>query len=107
MSVLAPRTERDNRRRSGRDSDAEHLALLRSIDFEEARVCDLSGLEAINVLGERYRNAGKVLHVRHLSPDCRRMLEKAGSLVNIEVLPDDPHYSVAIIKSENSKIIGS
>ncbi|MGB2401779.1 MAG: SulP family inorganic anion transporter [Akkermansiaceae bacterium] len=77
------------------------------IDFEEARVCDLSGLEAINALGERYRNAGKTLHVRHLSPDCRQMLEKAGTLVDIEVLPDDPHYSVAHIRSENSKIIGS
>ena len=77
------------------------------IDFEEARVCDLSGLEAINALGERYRNAGKVLHVRHLSADCRQMLEKAGTLVDIEVLPDDPHYSVALLRSENSKIIGS
>ncbi|MCP5536994.1 MAG: SulP family inorganic anion transporter [Akkermansiaceae bacterium] len=77
------------------------------IDFEEARVCDLSGLEAINALGERYRNAGKVLHVRHLSPDCQQMLEKAGSLVDIEVLPDDPHYSVARLRSEDSRIIGS
>jgi len=77
------------------------------IDFEDARVCDLSGLEAINALGERYRNAGKTLHVRHLSPDCRRMLKKAGTLVDIEVLPDDPHYTVAHIRSENSKIIGS
>ena len=50
---------------------------------------------------------GKVLHVRHLSSDCRQMLEKAGTLVDIEVLPDDPHYSVALLRSENSKIIGS
>ena len=77
------------------------------IDFEEARVCDLSGLEAINALGERYRNAGKALRVRHLSPDCRRMLEKAGTLVDIEVLPDDPHYSVARLRSDDSKIIGA
>lgn len=77
------------------------------IDFEEARVCDLSGLEAINALGERYRKAGKDLRVRHLSPDCRRMLEKAGTLVNIEVLPDDPQYTVARLRNEDSKIIGS
>lgn len=75
------------------------------IDFEEARVCDLSGLEAINALGDRYKNAGKTLHVRHLSQDCRRMLEKAGTLVDIEVLPDDPHYCVARLRSEDSKII--
>lgn len=77
------------------------------IDFEEARVCDLSGLEAINALGERYRNAGKSLKIRHLSPDCRQMLEKAGSLVDIQVLPDDPHYSVARIRGDHSKVIGS
>lgn len=77
------------------------------IDFGEARVCDLSGLEAINALGERYRKADKVLHVRHLSPDCQQMLEKAGTLVDIEVLPDDPHYSVALLRSDKSKIIGS
>ena len=77
------------------------------IDFGEARVCDLSGLEAINALGERYRNADKKLHVRHLSPDCRRMLEKAGTLVKIEVLPDDPHYSVARLRNDESKIIGA
>jgi len=77
------------------------------IDFEEARVCDLSGLEAINALGDRYESAGKNLRVRHLSQDCQRMLEKAGTLVNIEVLPDDPHYTVARLKSDESKIIGS
>lgn len=75
------------------------------IDFEEARVCDLSGLEAINALGERYRKAGKKLQVRHLSADCRRMLEKAGTLVDIEVLPDDPLYSVARLRSESSRLI--
>ncbi len=68
------------------------------IDFEEARVCDLSGLEAINALGTRYENAGKKLQVRHLSPDCRRMLEKAGTLVDIAVLPDDPQYTVAKLR---------
>lgn len=70
------------------------------IDFGEARVCDLSGLEAINALGDRYKNAGKTLRVRHLSHDCQVMLEKAGTLVDIEVLPDDPQYSVANLKGD-------
>jgi len=67
------------------------------IDCRETRVCDLSGLEAINTLAERYRKAGKTLHLRHLSPDCRIMLENAGKLVDVEVMEDDPHYSVARI----------
>ncbi|MGF1572904.1 MAG: SulP family inorganic anion transporter [Sumerlaeia bacterium] len=67
------------------------------IDFHHARVCDMSGLEAINVLAERYRKVGKTLHVRHLSADCRAMLAKAGSLVDVEVRENDPEYLVALI----------
>lgn len=75
-------------------SDVPHIV----IDFGEARVCDMSGMEAINSLAERYRKAGKHLRLRHLSPDCRRMLDKAGTLVDVEVLPDDPAYSVANLR---------
>ena len=67
------------------------------IDFARARVCDLSGIEAINSLTERYRQAGKNLRLRHLSPDCRRMLERAQPLIDIEVADDDPEYLVARI----------
>lgn len=68
------------------------------IDFGEARVCDMSGLEAINALAQRYRDAGKNLRLRHLSSDCRRMLERAGAMVDVEVLPDDPAYTVARLR---------
>ena len=67
------------------------------VDFHASRVCDLSGLEAIKSLAERYRKLGKILLVRHLSADCRRMLERAGSLVEIEIAEDDPDYLVARI----------
>lgn len=69
------------------------------LDFGHARVCDMSGLEAINALAERYRKAGKNLRLRHLSSDCRRMLDKAGAMVNVEVLPDDPEYTVARLRA--------
>jgi SulP family sulfate permease len=70
------------------------------IDFGHAKVCDMSGLEAINALAERYRKAGKHLRLRHLSVDCRRMLEKAGARVDVEVLPDDPRYTVAKLRGQ-------
>ncbi|MGE9270969.1 MAG: SulP family inorganic anion transporter [Verrucomicrobiales bacterium] len=73
------------------------------IDFARARVCDLSGLEAINSLTERYRQAGKKLRLRHLSPDCRRMLERADALMNIEVAEDDPEYLVARIAPQKGE----
>ena len=52
-------------------------------------------MEAINAVSERYRAAGKRLRIRHLSPECLKMLESAGSLVDAEVMEDDPKYTVA------------
>jgi len=64
------------------------------VDFYYSRVYDQSGLEAINSLSERYAEAGKRLHLTHLSPECQRLLGKAGSLVEVSV-SEDPQYHVA------------
>jgi len=64
------------------------------IDFARSRVADHSGLEAIDTLAERYLNAGKTLHLVHLSDECRKLLTKAGSLVEVNVI-EDPKYFVA------------
>ena len=64
------------------------------IDFARSRVADHSGLEAIDSLAERYLNAGKTLHLVHLSAECKKLLRKAGSLVEVNVI-EDPHYFVA------------
>jgi len=64
------------------------------VDFKNSRVCDHSGLEAINSLAERYQKYGKTLHLRHLSPECKGLLKRAGDLVEVNVL-EDPQYHVA------------
>jgi SulP family sulfate permease len=64
------------------------------VDFAESRVCDHSGLEAIDTLAERYLNSGKTLHLVHLSGECKHLLRKAGSLVEVNVI-EDPRYFVA------------
>ncbi|MFT4826626.1 MAG: SulP family sulfate permease [Halioglobus sp.] len=64
------------------------------IDFARSRVADHSGLEAIDTLADRYLSAGKTLHLVHLSDDCRKLLTKAGSLVEVNVI-EDPKYFVA------------
>ncbi len=63
------------------------------IDFYFSRVYDQSALEAINTLAERYERLGKRLHLRHLSEDCRRLLDRAGDLVEVNI-SEDPHYHV-------------
>lgn len=65
------------------------------IDFADSRVWDHSGLEAIDALAERYLRAGKQLHLRHLSADCKVLLEKAGNMVEINVI-EDPHYGLVV-----------
>jgi len=64
------------------------------IEFRNSRVVDHSAIEAIDNLAERYRKAGKTLHLRHLSEDCTVLLHKAGDMVEVNVL-EDPHYHVA------------
>jgi len=64
------------------------------IDFYYTRVYDQSGLEAINVLSEKYLAAGKRLHLTHLSAECRSLLNRAGELVEVNV-SEDPQYHVA------------
>ncbi len=64
------------------------------VDFYDSRVADHSGIEAIDNLAERYQRHGKTLHLRHLSPECRDLLEKAGGLVEVNMM-EDPRYHVA------------
>ena len=64
------------------------------IDFYFSRVYDQSALEAINTLADRYEKLGKKLHLRHLSEDCRHLLDRAGDLVEVNI-SEDPHYHVA------------
>ncbi len=64
------------------------------VDFYYTRVYDQSGLEAINKLADRYRAAGKRLHLTHLSPECRALLAKASDFVEVNV-SEDPQYHVA------------
>ena len=67
------------------------------IDFKESRVTDMSAIEALNKLTERYQKAGKKLHLRYLSKDCRTLLQNAASVIDVNII-EDPNYSVATEK---------
>ena len=64
------------------------------VDLYYTRVYDQSGLEAISKLADRYRAAGKRLHLTHLSPECRKLLARASEFVEVNV-SEDPQYHVA------------
>lgn len=63
------------------------------IDFAESRVADMSAIDALNNLTERYLKAGKKIHLRHLSADCQKLLNNAHKIIEVNVL-EDPTYKV-------------
>lgn len=72
-------------------NDPEHVI----IDFRESRVVDMSAIEALNKITERYLKVGKKVQVRHLSPDCHRLLKNADEIIDVNVI-EDPTYKVVI-----------
>ncbi|RAV28463.1 SulP family inorganic anion transporter [Sinomicrobium soli] len=63
------------------------------IDFAESRVADMSAIEALNSVTQRYAKRGKTVHLRHLSKDCRRLLRNAEAIVDVNIM-EDPSYKV-------------
>lgn len=63
------------------------------INFAESRVVDMSAIEALNKITKRYLKLGKSVHLKHLSPDCRKLLSNADKIIEVNVL-EDPTYKV-------------
>lgn len=67
------------------------------IDFAESRVVDMSAIEALNKITELYHKNGKKVHLKHLSPDCRKLLSNAAAIIEVNVL-EDPNYKLMVDK---------
>ena len=63
------------------------------IDFKRSRVWDHSALDAIDALATKYQDAGKTLHLVHLSQDCQLLLKNARDMVEVNVM-EDPQYGI-------------
>ena len=74
------------------------------VDFLRSRVVDQSALQAIEDLAAKYEARGKELRLRHLSPDCHKLLKRAGQLMI--AADDDPHYQIAADYSVRTGIFG-
>ena len=68
------------------------------IDFKDSRVSDMSAIEALNVVTQRYHKVGKTVHLRHLSEDCRKLLSNAEALIEVNIM-EDPTYKVVVDKN--------
>lgn len=67
------------------------------IDFAESRVVDMSAIEALNRITERYHKVGKKVHLKHLSSDCRLLLKNAEQIIDVNIM-EDPTYKVVVDK---------
>jgi SulP family sulfate permease len=76
------------------------------IDFIESRVADHSGVEAIENLVKKYEALNKKIVLKHLSPDCVKILLKHNIKFEeiIETNIDDPRYYV-VSELEDQTII--
>jgi SulP family sulfate permease len=67
------------------------------IDFMESRVVDMSAIEALNKITERYTKVNKKVHLKHLSADCQKLLNNASKIIEVNML-EDPTYKVVVDK---------
>jgi SulP family sulfate permease len=67
------------------------------IDFAESRVVDMSAIEALNKITERYLKVGKKVHLKHLSQDCQKLLQNAEKVIDVNIV-EDPRYKVVVDK---------
>lgn len=72
-------------------NDPQHVV----INFAESRVVDMSAIEALNKITERYHKVGKKVHLKHLSEDCRKLIKNADAIIDVNVM-EDPKYKLAV-----------
>ncbi len=58
------------------------------IDFAESRVVDMSAIQSLNKITERYQKVGKKIHLKNLSPDCKTLLKNAEQIIDVNVLKE-------------------
>lgn len=63
------------------------------IDFAESRIADMSAIDAVNKITERYAAVNKVVHLKHLSNDCVELLKNAEAIIDVNIM-EDPTYKV-------------
>ncbi|RZK78430.1 MAG: SulP family inorganic anion transporter [Pedobacter sp.] len=56
------------------------------IDFSDSRIADMSGIDALHKLTERYQKMGKQIFLTHLTGESRRLLDNASAVIQVNIL---------------------
>ncbi|ERJ57648.1 SulP family inorganic anion transporter [Sphingobacterium paucimobilis] len=65
------------------------------VDFKASKVADMSAIDALHKLTEKYHQQGKTLRLRYLSADCRKLLKNAEGVIDVNII-EDPTYNVMV-----------
>ncbi len=63
------------------------------IDFRESKIADMSAIDTVHKITERYAKVGKTVHLHHLSEDCCQLLQNATGIIEVNII-EDPTYRV-------------
>lgn len=69
------------------------------IDFSKSTVRDHSAIEALNNITKKYAKLGKKVHLKHLSEDCRLLLDNASEIIDVNHW-EDPNYKIPLNQLE-------
>ncbi len=58
------------------------------ISFRESSVLDMSAIESLSKLTDRYNQQGKKLYLTHLSLRCMRMIRNADNIIQVNLIED-------------------
>src|SRR5699024_1974218 len=56
------------------------------IDFNESRIVDMSAIESLNKITQRYHQVGKKVYITNLMNNCNRLLIKADKIIDVNVI---------------------
>src|SRR5699024_5733696 len=55
------------------------------IDFQDSRIMDMSAIDVLKKISDKYAGLEKEICLRHLSPDCVQLVNKASGFIDIKV----------------------
>ncbi|MFN1217198.1 SulP family inorganic anion transporter [Chryseobacterium kwangjuense] len=61
------------------------------IDFKESRIVDMSAIEALKKIIEKYKAQDKQVVLKHLSPDCIKLLDNASGFIEVNIEEDSTY----------------
>jgi SulP family sulfate permease len=65
------------------------------ISFKESKISDMSAINAVHKITEKYAEQNKIVHLLYLSDDCKKLLKNAEGIIEVNIF-EDPKYKVAV-----------